>query len=74
MAQAIVGDAKVSLIELSQALGSWKADDSWYKKSQIELKNWDAYVDKESGPTNQKTSKLCSSYRSIAIEIQIPPI
>merc|ERR1711991_1167982 len=33
MAQAVVGDAKVSLIELSQALGSWKADDSWYKKS-----------------------------------------
>ena len=31
MAQAVVGDAKVSLIELSQALGSWKADDSWHK-------------------------------------------
>ena len=38
MAKAIVGDAKVSLIELSQALGNWKADDNWYKKSRIELK------------------------------------
>ena len=54
MAQAIIGDAKVSLMELSQALGNWKADDNWYKKSRIELKDWEAYVDKESGPTNQK--------------------
>ena len=54
MAQAIVGDAKVSLTELSQALGNWKADDNWYKKSRVELKNWEAYVEKESGPTNQK--------------------
>ena len=54
MAQAIVGDAKVSLMELSQTLGNWKADDNWYKKSRIELKNWESYVDKESGPTNQK--------------------
>ena len=46
MAQAVVGDAKVSLIELSQALGSWKAEDSWYKQSRTELKNWEAYVDK----------------------------
>jgi 3D-(3,5/4)-trihydroxycyclohexane-1,2-dione acylhydrolase (decyclizing) len=41
-------------MELSQALGNWKADDNWYKKSRIELKNWESYVDKESGPTNQK--------------------
>ncbi len=54
MAQAIVGDAKISLIELSLALGNWKADDNWYKKSRIELKEWESYVDKESGPTNQK--------------------
>ena len=54
MAQAIVGDAKVSLMELSQALGNWKADDNWYKKSRVELKEWESYVDKESGPTNQK--------------------
>jgi 3D-(3,5/4)-trihydroxycyclohexane-1,2-dione acylhydrolase (decyclizing) len=54
MAKAVVGDAKVSLVELSQALGSWKADDSWHKKSRIELKSWEEYVDKESAPTNQK--------------------
>ena len=54
MAQAVVGDAKVSLSELSLALGSWKAEESWNKKAQSELKSWNKYVDKESGPTNQK--------------------
>ena len=54
LAQSIIGDAKVSLNELSQALGNWKASENWYKKSRVELKSWNEYVDKESGPTNQK--------------------
>ena len=54
MSQSIVGDAKVSLNELSLALGNWKASDDWYQKSRKELKSWNEYVDKESGPTNQK--------------------
>ena len=54
LAQAVIGDAKVSLIDLSQALGNWKAPDDWYKKSRDELKSWNEYVDKESGPTNQE--------------------
>ena len=54
MSQSIVGDAKISLNELSLALGNWKASDDWYQKSRKELKSWNEYVDKESGPTNQK--------------------
>ena len=54
MAQSVIGDAKVSLMELSTALGDWKAPDNWYQKSRNELKTWNEYVDKESGPTNQK--------------------
>ena len=54
LAQSVIGDAKVSLQELSNALGDWKAPDEWHKKSRDELKNWNDYVDKESGPTNQK--------------------
>ena len=54
MAQSVIGDAKVSLMELSTALGAWKAPDNWYQKSRNELKTWNEYVDKESGPTNQK--------------------
>ena len=54
MAQANVGDAKVTLKELTQALDNWKSPEEWYQKSRTELKNWETYVDKESGPTNQK--------------------
>ena len=54
MAQSVIGDAKVSLMELSTALGDWKAPDNWYQKSRNELKTWNEYVDKESGPTNEK--------------------
>ena len=44
LAQAIVGDAKVTLLELTQALGSWKAPDEWHKKSRFEIKSWDEYI------------------------------
>ena len=54
MAQAIIGDAKVTLTELSRALGSWRANDEWSNQGKKELKNWNDYVDKESGPTNQE--------------------
>ncbi|MDC3097795.1 3D-(3,5/4)-trihydroxycyclohexane-1,2-dione acylhydrolase (decyclizing) [Candidatus Pelagibacter sp.] len=54
LAQSVIGDAKVSLQELSNALGDWKAPDEWHKKSKEELNNWNDYVDKESGPTNQE--------------------
>ena len=54
LAQAVVGDAKVSLNDLSQALGDWKAGEEWNKKSQVELKAWNEQVDKESAPTNQE--------------------
>ncbi len=52
--QSVIGDAKVSLLDLSNALGSWKAENDWYKKSRIALESWNNYLDKESGPTNQK--------------------
>ena len=54
LAQAVIGDAKVSLKELSMALGDWSADKTWNEKGRIELKNWNEDVDKESGPTNKK--------------------
>ncbi len=54
LAQSVIGDAKVTLQDLSNALGEWKAPDEWHKKSRDELKNWNDYVDKESGPTNQE--------------------
>ena len=49
-----MGDAKVSMNDLSLALGDWKAGEEWNKKSQVELKAWNEQVDKESAPTNQE--------------------
>ena len=54
LGEAVIGDAKVTLTELSNAIGDWKSSDNWHKKSQDELKSWNEYVDKESGPTNQE--------------------
>ena len=54
MACSIIGDAKVTIEDLSRALGSWKATNEWYKRSRKELETWNNYIDKQSGPTNQK--------------------
>ena len=53
-ATPVVSDAKVGLSELSKVLGEWKAPDNWYKRALEEKNKWDAYVVKESGPTNQE--------------------
>ena len=53
-ATPVISDAKIGLIELSKALGDWKAPGSWYDRSQKEKKEWEAYVEKESAPTNQE--------------------
>jgi 3D-(3,5/4)-trihydroxycyclohexane-1,2-dione acylhydrolase (decyclizing) len=54
LGEAVIGDAKVTLTELSNAIGDWKSSDNWHKKSQDELKSWNEYIDKERGPTNQE--------------------
>ena len=65
LAESVIGDAKVSLNELSLALGNWKANDEWYDKSRKELKLWNEYVDKESGPTNQKLPSYAQAVGAI---------
>ena len=54
LAHSIVGDAKITLSDLSNALGNWKAPPDWYKSSRKAVETWNNYLDKESGPTNQK--------------------
>ena len=51
-ATPVISDAKVGFQELSKALGDWKASSIWYDKAVKERTEWDAYVNKESGPTN----------------------
>jgi len=53
-ATPVISDAKIGLKQLSDALGDWKAPDNWYQRSIKEKNEWDAYVKKQSGPTNQE--------------------
>jgi 3D-(3,5/4)-trihydroxycyclohexane-1,2-dione acylhydrolase (decyclizing) len=53
-ATPVISDAKIGLKQLSDALGDWKAPDNWYQRSIKERNEWDAYVEKQSGPTNQE--------------------
>ena len=54
LATPVVSDAKIGLQQLSEALGDWKAPDNWYQKAVKERAEWEAYVEKQSGPTNQE--------------------
>ena len=53
-ATPVISDAKIGFEELSKALGDWKAPSIWFDRAVKERTEWDAYVDKESGPTNQE--------------------
>ena len=53
-AAPVVSDAKVGLNQLSAELGDWKAPNGWYQRAVKERANWDSYVQKQSGPTNQE--------------------
>ncbi len=50
----VISDAKVGLIELSKVLGEWKAPNSWYQRAVNQRNEWDSYIEKQSGPTNQE--------------------
>ena len=54
LATPVISDAKIGLLELSKALGDWRAPNNWYERSIEERKKWDSYVEKQSGPTNQE--------------------
>ena len=53
-ATPVVSDAKVGLRELTKKLDDWKAPANWYERARKEAKEWDQYVAKASGPTNQE--------------------
>src|SRR5581483_4367664 len=51
-ALAVIGDAQVSLAELSAALGGWRAPDAWIERGRGEYATWNKTLDYHSGPTN----------------------
>jgi 3D-(3,5/4)-trihydroxycyclohexane-1,2-dione acylhydrolase (decyclizing) len=44
-AQAVVGDARETLAELSAALGGWRAGSAWAARAGRERAAWDAHID-----------------------------
>ena len=53
-ASPMISDAKIGLQELSKVLGDWKAPEQWYVRALKEKKEWETYIEKQSGPTNQE--------------------
>jgi 3D-(3,5/4)-trihydroxycyclohexane-1,2-dione acylhydrolase (decyclizing) len=51
-ALSVVGDALVGLEEVSEALAGWRGSDAWVKRGAREYADWNALIDKLSGPTN----------------------
>ncbi len=45
-AHSVVGDARESLLELGEALGSWRADAAWAGRALEEKTAWDGHVDR----------------------------
>jgi 3D-(3,5/4)-trihydroxycyclohexane-1,2-dione acylhydrolase (decyclizing) len=48
----VVGDAQVSLAELSAVLGDWRGPEAWVQRGRREYASWNKVVDYHSGPTN----------------------
>jgi 3D-(3,5/4)-trihydroxycyclohexane-1,2-dione acylhydrolase (decyclizing) len=44
-AQAVVGDARESVVELSDALGEWVGDQGWAQEASRKLADWNAHID-----------------------------
>ncbi len=56
LSQPIVGDAKLSLVELGAALSGYEAPADWTKSAQEKRVNWIAYTDKITTPGNGPNS------------------
>ena len=54
-ATPVISDARVALKKLSDVLGDWKSDNTWYDLAIKQRNEWENYVKKQSGPTNQET-------------------
>ena len=51
-ALSVVGDAKVSLEDLSSALGNWAGSPDWLETAQGHYAEWNRTVDEHSGPSD----------------------
>ncbi len=65
MATPIVGDALLSLINLSKALHDYRASEQWTSSADDERRAWTAYVDANTSPTTPEGSNRPMSYAQV---------
>jgi 3D-(3,5/4)-trihydroxycyclohexane-1,2-dione acylhydrolase (decyclizing) len=53
---AVVGDAKLGLVALDEALATYRAPANWLARAQAEMRAWDAYVAANVAPGNRPNS------------------
>ena len=65
MSLPVVGDAKLSLPVLSEALGSFAAPGAWVEQAAKERAEWAAYVDDNTSPVTKDGSNRPMSYAQV---------
>ncbi|MEM9030991.1 MAG: 3D-(3,5/4)-trihydroxycyclohexane-1,2-dione acylhydrolase (decyclizing), partial [Pseudomonadota bacterium] len=65
MSLPVVGDAKLSLPVLSEALGSFAAPGAWVDQAARERADWAAYVDENTSPVTKDGSNRPMSYAQV---------
>ncbi|WP_298961186.1 3D-(3,5/4)-trihydroxycyclohexane-1,2-dione acylhydrolase (decyclizing) [uncultured Roseibium sp.] len=65
MALPVVGDAKLTLPLLADALGTYETPADWRQKAAKERAAWNAYVDDNTSPTAQDGSNRPMSYAQV---------
>lgn len=65
MSLPVVGDAKLSLPVLSEALGSFAAPGAWVEQAAREKADWAAYVDENTSPVTKDGSNRPMSYAQV---------
>lgn len=65
MAVPVIGDALISLGELSRVLGSYSSAPAWASKADAERQAWDRYVDLNTSPTTEAGTNRPMSYAQV---------
>jgi 3D-(3,5/4)-trihydroxycyclohexane-1,2-dione acylhydrolase (decyclizing) len=65
MAVPVVGDALLSLVKLSEALGDHQSSEDWTAKAHMERLVWDQYVDENINPISPEGTNRPMSYAQV---------
>ena len=65
MALPVVGDARLSLAQLTTALGGYRGADAWSAEADVARKAWDGYVDENVAPTTKAGANRPMSYAQV---------